>query len=75
VGFVIANYFDVIDISVFRDVCKFDKETCVGSRNIPNTLEKAPDLFAKILFPKWLQTGVCHQCHVFHFFSRDGVND
>jgi hypothetical protein len=38
-------------------------------------LKKAPDFIAKTLFPKWLQTGVFHKGHVFHFFSGDGVND
>jgi hypothetical protein len=75
VGFVIANYFSVSDFSVFWDVCKFDEETCVGSRNIMNSLKKATDLVAKTSFPKWLQTRVFHKGHVFHFFSGDGVND
>jgi hypothetical protein len=39
VRFVIAYYFAVSDISVFRDVGEFDKETCVGSRNVLTTLE------------------------------------
>jgi hypothetical protein len=34
-----AYYFAVSDLSVFRDVCEFDKETCVGARNVPNALE------------------------------------
>jgi hypothetical protein len=75
VGFVIANYFAVSDLLVFWNVCKFDKETCVGSRNVLNALKKAPDFVAKTSFPKWLQTGVFHEGHVFHFFSGDGVND
>jgi hypothetical protein len=75
VGFVIANYSAVCDLSVFRDICKFDKETCVGSWNVPNALKKAPDFVAKTLCPKWLQTGLFHKAHVFHFFSGDGVND
>jgi hypothetical protein len=75
VGFVIANYFAVRDLSAFRDVCKFELKKCVGSRNIPNALKKAPNFVAKTSFPKWLQTGVFHKGHVFHFFSSDGVND
>jgi hypothetical protein len=75
VGFVIAKYFAVSDLSVFRDVCEVDNETCVGSRNVPNALKKATDFVAKTSFPKWLQTGVFHKGHVFHFFSCDGVND
>jgi hypothetical protein len=75
VGFVITDYFAVSDLSVFQGVSDFDKETCVGSRNISNTLKKAPAFVAKTLFPKWLQTGVFHNGHVFHFFSGDGVND
>jgi hypothetical protein len=62
-------------MSVFRDVCKFDKETCVGSRNFPNALKKTPNFVAKTSFPKWLQTGVFHQGHVFHFFNGDRAND
>jgi hypothetical protein len=75
VGFVIAKYFAVSDLSVFWDVCKFDKETCFGSRNVPNALKKAPGIVSKTSFPKWLQTGVFHKGHVFHFFPGDGVND
>jgi hypothetical protein len=75
VGFVIANYFAVIDLSVFWDVCKFDKEKCVGSRNVPNALKKAPNFVAKTSRPKWLQTGEFPKGHVFRFFSGDGVND
>jgi hypothetical protein len=70
VGFVIAHYFAVSDFLVFWDFCKFDKETCVGSRNVPNALKKALDFI-----PKWLQTGVFHKGHVFHFFSGDWMND
>jgi hypothetical protein len=75
VGFVITNYFAVSDLSVFWDVCNFDKETCVGSRNVPNALKMAHDFVAKTSLPKWLQTGVFHKGHVLHFFSSDGVND
>jgi hypothetical protein len=39
VRFVIADYFAVSDLSVFRDVSEFDKETRVGARNFPNALE------------------------------------
>jgi hypothetical protein len=39
VRFVIADYFAVSDLSVFRDVSEFDKETRVGARNVPNALE------------------------------------
>jgi hypothetical protein len=74
-GFVIANYFYVSDLSVFWDVCKFDEETCVGARNFKNALKKVPDFAAKYSFPKWLQTRVFHKGHVFNFFSGDGVND
>jgi hypothetical protein len=52
--FVIADYFAVSDLSVFRDVCEFDKETCVGSRNVLNALKKAPDFVAKTSSTKWL---------------------
>jgi hypothetical protein len=75
VGFVITNYFAVRDLSVFRDFSECDKETCVGSRNVSNNLKKAPAFVSKTLFPKWLQTGVFHKGHVFHFFSGDGAND
>jgi hypothetical protein len=75
VGFLNAHYFAVIDLSVFWDVCKFDKETCVGSKNVGNALKKAPDFVAKTSFPKWLQVRVFHKGHIFHFFSSDLVND
>ena len=39
VRFVIADYFAVSDLSVFRDVGEFDEETCVGSRNVSIALE------------------------------------
>jgi hypothetical protein len=54
VGFVVANYFALSDIPVFRDVCEFDKETCVSSWNISNSLEKSPAFVSKTSFPKWL---------------------
>jgi hypothetical protein len=41
-------------MSVFWDVCEFDKELRVGSRNVLNGLEKAPDFVAKTSFPKRL---------------------
>jgi hypothetical protein len=75
VGFVITNYFAVSDVSVFLDVSEFDKETCVGSRNVSNTLKETPALVAKTSCPKWLQTGVFHKGHVFHFLSGDGVKE
>jgi hypothetical protein len=55
-------------------VCEFDKETCVGSRNVTNALKKASDFVAKTSFPKWLQARVFHKGHVFHFFPSDWVN-
>jgi hypothetical protein len=39
VRFVIADYFSVSDLSVFWDIFDFDKETCVGARNVPHALE------------------------------------
>jgi hypothetical protein len=75
VGFVITNYFAVSDLSVFWYVSEFDIETCVGSRNVSNTLKKASAFVAKTSCPNWLQTGVFHKGRVFHFLSGDGVND
>jgi hypothetical protein len=75
VGFVIANYFSVSDISVFRDAGEFDKETCVYTWNVSNALKKVPAFVAKASFPKWLQTGDFHKGHIFNFFYGDGVND
>jgi hypothetical protein len=40
-----------------------------------NALDKAPTFIVKFSFPKWLETGVVHKCHVFHLFSGDGVDD
>jgi hypothetical protein len=39
VWFVVTNSFAISDFSVFWDVGEFDKETYVGSRNVPNALE------------------------------------
>jgi hypothetical protein len=39
VRFVIADYFVISDLSVFWNVGEFDKEICVGSRNVQNPLE------------------------------------
>jgi hypothetical protein len=75
VGFIITNNFSVSDFSVFWDIFKLNKETCVGSRNVTNTLKKASYFVAKTSFPKWLQARVFHEGHVFHFFSSDWVND
>jgi hypothetical protein len=75
VWFAIADYFAVSDLSVFWDVCEFDKEACVSYRNILNALKKAPAFVAKTLFPKWLQMGVFNKGHVLYFVSCDGVND
>jgi hypothetical protein len=74
VGFLVTNYFSISDMSVLWYVCKFDKEKCVGSRNVSNAMKQAPDFVAKSSFPKWLQARVFHKGHVFHFFSSDGVN-
>jgi hypothetical protein len=38
-SFVIAYYFAVSDLSVFRDVSEFDEEIGVGARDVPNGLE------------------------------------
>jgi hypothetical protein len=54
VMFVIADYFAVSDLSVFWDVGEFDKETCVGARNVSNALEQASTFVAKASFPQWL---------------------
>jgi hypothetical protein len=54
VWFVMANYFAVSDLPVFRDICEFDKETCAGSWNISNSLKKLPAFVSKTSFPKWL---------------------
>jgi hypothetical protein len=75
VWFVIAYYFAVSDLSVFRDVFQFDKETCIGSWNVSNALEQASALVAKTSGPKWLETGILHEIRVFHFFSGDWVDD
>jgi hypothetical protein len=54
VSFVIADYFAISDIFVFWAVCEFDKETCIGSWNVSNSLEKSPAFVSKTSFPKWL---------------------
>jgi hypothetical protein len=75
VWFVITNYFAVSDLSVFWDVCRFDKDTCVGSGEVANALKKASDLVAEASFPKWFQERVFHEGHVFNLFSGDWVED
>jgi hypothetical protein len=39
VRFVVADYFAVSDLSVFRDGFQIDEETFVGSWNVTNSLE------------------------------------
>jgi hypothetical protein len=75
VWFVITNYFAISDLSFFRDLCKFDKETCVVYGDVANALKKASDFVSKTSFPKWLLVRVFHEGHVFHFFSGDWVNE
>jgi hypothetical protein len=41
-----------MDISVFWDVREFDKEICVGSRNVTDAFKKASYFVAKTSFPK-----------------------
>jgi hypothetical protein len=51
------------------------KKTCVGSRNVLNTLKEASYFVAKTSFSKWLKARVFHKGHVFHLFSSDWVNN
>jgi hypothetical protein len=74
-GFIITHYFSVSNLHVFWDVCEFDKETCVGSRSVTDTLKEASYFVAKTSFPKWLQASIFHNGHVFHFFSSHWLND
>jgi hypothetical protein len=74
VGFIITNYFAVSDLSVFWDVCKLNKETYFGSRNVTNALKEASYFVAKTSFPKWLQARIFHKGRVFHLLSSDWVN-
>jgi hypothetical protein len=75
VRFLIADYFAVSDLSVLRGVSEFDEETCVGARDLLNALEKASTFVTESSFPKWLLSGILHECHIFHFFSGDRVDD
>jgi hypothetical protein len=75
VRFLIPDYFSVSDLSVRRDVSEFDKKLCVGTGDVPNALEEASTFVAKAVFPKGMETGILHECHVFHFFPGDGVDD
>jgi hypothetical protein len=75
VRFLIADYFAVSDISVRRDASEFYEETCISTGDVSNALEEASAFIAKTAFPKGLETGILHECHVFHFFSHDGVDD
>jgi hypothetical protein len=62
-------------LSLFWNVCKFNKETCVGSWDVTNALKEASYFVAKTSFPKWLQARVFHKGRVFHLFSCDWLND
>jgi hypothetical protein len=75
VWFVITDYFAVINLSVLRDVGEFDEETCISTGDVSNSLEEASAFVDKTLFPKGLETGIFHECHVFYLFSGDGVDD
>jgi hypothetical protein len=75
VWFLIADYFAVSDISVIWDVFQFGEETCIGSWNVSYSLEQASTFIAKTSGPKLLETGICHESRVFHFFSGDWVDD
>jgi hypothetical protein len=75
VRFEIADYFAVSDLSVCRDVSEFDKKTCIGTGDVSNSLEEVSAFVAKTALPKGLETGILHECHIFHFFPRDGVDD
>jgi hypothetical protein len=70
-----VDYFAVSDLSIFWDVIGFDEETCIGAWNVSSSLEEASAFVAKSSRPKWLQTGILHECRVFHFFSGDWVDD
>jgi hypothetical protein len=59
---VLADYFAVSDLYVFGDASEFDKETCIGTRDVLNTLASA--FVYKSSRSKW-----------FHFFSSDRVDD
>jgi hypothetical protein len=57
VWFVITKCFSVSDLSVFWDVCRFDKDTCVGSGDVMNALKKASDFVAKASFQSGCSRG------------------
>jgi hypothetical protein len=73
VNFVIANFFAVSDLSVRQDVSEFDKETYICAGGVTNALEEASIFVARTPFTKWMETGILHECHVFHFVPRCGV--
>jgi hypothetical protein len=75
VRFVIADYFAVSDLSLRRDVSEFDEETCISTGDVSNSLEEASAFVAKTALSKGLELGILHECHVFHFFPHDGVDD
>jgi hypothetical protein len=75
VGFVITNYFAVSDLSVFWDVCEFDKETCVGSRNVVNALKRRPTSLPKPRFQSGCRRGSFIRAMYYIPPPGDGVND
>jgi hypothetical protein len=75
VGLIVTKKFTVSGLPVFWDVCKVDKETFLGSRDVTNALKEASDFVAKTSFPKWLEARVFHEGRVFHLFSSDWVHD
>jgi hypothetical protein len=61
VRFVIADYFAISNLSVRLDVSEFDEETCVGTRDVSNSLEEMSTFAAKDALPKWLETEILHE--------------
>jgi hypothetical protein len=75
VWLIVADYFDVSDISIIWDVFQVDEEKCVGSWDVSNALKQVYTLIAKTSRPKWLETGILIESRVFHFFAGDWVDD
>jgi hypothetical protein len=73
VRLLVTDNFAICDSSVLWYVFEFNKETCVGAKNVADNLEESTHLITKTSFPKRLEVRVFHECHVLHLFDRHWV--
>jgi hypothetical protein len=75
VRFVIAHYFATSNISVLRDCSEYDEEKCISTEDVSDSLEEATAFVAKTAVSKGLEMEIPHECHVFHIFPLESMND